>query len=150
MMAKPGSIGYVVQYYFDDPIYIPMSRPQAFLVGPNYTDKDVAELYWRMKLYLAAKFRLTVTQQLAHLRDPVEGFDHEINRVHFDDFPTADQLEAIFDRELTGGAHNILDFNPPDGILRLFEAIVSVTRSDDEYEGYIGMFMDIFQVRFDE
>jgi hypothetical protein len=146
-MPAPGSIGYFVEFYFDDGIYVPRSTPQVFLLGPT-DERYIINLYFRMKIYLAAQFRSTIRQQL---RDVLKGNkEYQINGFRLTDWPTDEEVDEIFNEVLAPEAANILHFDQPDGDLRFFTPTVNVTEvGDDNLRSYIAMFMTIIQLRFE-
>lgn len=147
---QPGSIGYVVRFYFDDPVKVPMSIPKAFILGPDHTSEDIAELYRRMKLYLAAQFKKIMVPTLTPRLDPfAHHFDHRIAGRHFENLATDEQLEEIFDEHLTGNGVNMSVFQAANPQIYLFqEYIISVSSIFNFDERYLTMFFDVGQLRF--
>lgn len=144
---KLGSIGYVVQFYFDDPIKVSMSMPQAFILGPGHAPEDVAELYLRMKLYLAAQFKRIMMLYLMDHVDPITGeFRHLFQDLPLSRLPNNDAIEHVFDQEL----RNVTDMSRFHvDYLKFKEYIITVTDRNNNEKKYLTMFIDVGQLYFE-
>lgn len=136
---SPGSIGYLVRFYFDDPVLTlelkNMSEPQIFLCF----EEDIAETTNIMKTYIydqmAAVYQQYIPPQTIH-----------VNGVVMDEFNAANMAPVLNNLILAG----LLD-SFDAGRMKFDETIIGITDVPDVVaypERLMTIFVDIAQLRF--
>ena len=138
---QPGhTFGYVVQFTFDDPIYILPSIPQAFICTSDHASQ--AECFRIMIRYLTEAFLVVFNQ---YVDGPVRLVGEWNSVKLFEQMPTLEQLDAVFYNELS----DLETFNS-NIALRYKEPIIVVIPPQGElFQPHIlTMFIDCGQLRF--
>lgn len=143
-----GSRGYLSRFYFDDPIYIPVSDPQVFIAGPHASAEDIMELFERLKIHLALNFLAKCNQYLADKVEPGGG-GFLVEGVYYDHMPSVEDIVNILHSQLVNPGFNALSIIDPDEPTLLFgELIIGVRAAVDVNVPYLTMLIDVAQVKF--
>jgi hypothetical protein len=140
IVPEPTTLGYVVQFYFDDPIETQMSIPKAFLCKPDALSTNAC--FNTMKRYLSEHF---LNMFKLHVTGTVIG-GVNINNIYYAEEPTLEQVCELFDREMVWKTAPMRTFVPDRLVYK--ENIVGVRAPHTNNIAYLTIFFDIAQLRF--